>query len=422
MSYSKFNKTIILIFIGALVLRLLYVLLAVQLPIIRDSSLYDNLGITIARGDGFSNTFGDPTTQSPPLYPFILAIFYRLFGHSYLAVRIFQSLISASFCLLIYKIAKSLINEKIATWASILCALHPAFISYSGRILTEITAAFLLLMFVLLLHLGLNKGKLWFYVLSGIFLGLLILCRQDMLLLLVILPSSLVLIYRSEQKIFLRALTVTLIAVVTIFPWSLRNYVLFNEIIPVARGGGAILWHATHPAGFVEWQGTSEYEPAKSLIKDLDFTKEETHLYLNKILLKEGLRNIKLHPFIYMKSCTMHLGRFLIGSHSNSFVITKESFKEVINKKRFGVLILKAFLLITNSLLVFLSILGIFKLRKKFKHLFPALLPIFYVAFIHTIFFGTVRYQVQILALGLMFSAVGIESICRRVSTKRCKG
>jgi 4-amino-4-deoxy-L-arabinose transferase-like glycosyltransferase len=412
-------KGIFIIFIGALVLRLCYVVFFPQVIVAHDASDYDNLGRQIADGKGFSQLDGAPTAHRPPLYPFVLSIFYYLFGHNYLAVRIFQSFISASFCPLIYILAKQLLMDKrIAVCASALAAVYPAFISYSGLILTEIITGFLFLAMVYFLIIALQNNVPRFYILSGIFLGLLILCRQEMLLLVIVLPPALMIMHRNKQNIILRSLIVSIMSILVISPWTMRNYCQFKAFVPVATSTGTTFWKDTHPANFLEWEGTSEYEPVKSLLKGLDINKAESQIFLDKALLKEGFRNIISHPFIYARLCLEHLIRFCIGSHSDSFLITRDSFVNVIFRREFGVLLIKLLLLGINLFLLFLAGLGIFVSRPKIKGLFLILLPVLYVAGIHTVFFGTARYHVPVMPLILIFSAMGIKAIGERYYAK----
>jgi len=408
-SNIKPRNLLFLIFLAALILRLGYVIYLPQVPITTDAIDYDNLASQIADGKGFSHPDGSLTAHRPPLYPFTLAFFYYSFGHNYLIIRIFQAIIGAFCCILIYVITKQLIDHKIALRASVLSVLHPALIFYSGLILTETISGFLVLTALYFLVTALRKDALIFYILFGIFLGLLVLCRQEMLLLVVIFPLLLALAYRYKKKIGLYSLIAAIAAVLVIFPWTMRNHFRFKSVVPVATGTGSTFWKDSHPARFLEWDNLSEYEPVKSLVKDLDLNKAESHIFLDKALFKEGLRNVSQHPFIYMRLCAEHLGRFLIGSYSSAFYMTRDSFAGVISKKEFGVLAVKILLLIISLFLLALAGVGMFVSRAKLKTLLPVLLPIFYVAGIHTIFFGEVRYQVPIMPLILIFSAAGIN-------------
>ncbi len=412
------GKIVSIIFIIALLLRLGYVIFFPQISVTHDAADYDNLGRQITDGKGFSQPDGSLTAHRPPLYPFILSIFYYLFGHSYLAIRIFQSFISAFFCFLVYIIAAQLTDKRIAAGASLFTALYPAFISYSGLILTEIIAGFLILMMIYFLITALQKDMLKFYIFSGIFLGLLILCRQEMLLLTAIIPFALIITYRSRQKMVLYSLIVAVTAVLIISPWTIRNYHQFKAVIPVATGTGTTFWKDSHPANLLEWDRTSEYEPVKSLVKTMDVEKARSQIFLDRVLMKEGLNNIKSHPFVYIRLCSEHLFRFLVGSHSDSFLVTRGSFADTISRGKFGIVVIKLFLLGINFFLLFLAIFGAIVRRARLGDLVFILIPILYVAAIHTIFFGTVRYQIPVMPFILIFSVIGIMEIKKHCHEK----
>src|SRR5262249_193827 len=88
------------------------------------------IGAAIASGHGFSNPFGPstgPTAWEPPLYPYLIAAVFKVFGiysrASAFVLLAINSIFSALTCISIFQIARRIFSEKVAVgsaWAWIL--------------------------------------------------------------------------------------------------------------------------------------------------------------------------------------------------------------------------------------------------------------------------------------------------------------
>ena len=93
---------------------------------------------SIIHHQGFSSPFFDlsgPTALLPPLYPYILAGIFKLFGlystKSALAILTFNGLCSALTCIPIYLAARLSVNSRLAAFAAWGWAIYPFSIYYS---------------------------------------------------------------------------------------------------------------------------------------------------------------------------------------------------------------------------------------------------------------------------------------------------
>ena len=110
------------------------------------------IGRSLAQGQGFSNPFSDttgPTAWEPPLYPFLIAGVFKLFGiythASALVLLSINSLFSALTCIPIFLIAKRCFGEKLAVWTAWLWAVMPSVMYWCTRWVWETSLAALLL-------------------------------------------------------------------------------------------------------------------------------------------------------------------------------------------------------------------------------------------------------------------------------------
>ena len=98
------------------------------------------IGRSLAQGQGFSNPFSGitgPTAWEPPLYPFLIAGVFKLFGiythASALVLLTINSLFSALTCIPIFLIAKRCFDEKLAIWTAWLWAVMPSVMYWCTR-------------------------------------------------------------------------------------------------------------------------------------------------------------------------------------------------------------------------------------------------------------------------------------------------
>jgi len=143
------------LFLLALFLRLIY------LGEIRDSPFFENLILDplaydtwaqqISRGDWV----GSKIFYQSPLYPYFLAIIYRLFGHNLFTVRVIQFIIGSLNCILIYLIGKKAFSPRVGLLAALMAIFYNAYIFYEG----DISKTFLSVCMIDLTLLTLNVAK-----------------------------------------------------------------------------------------------------------------------------------------------------------------------------------------------------------------------------------------------------------------------
>src|ERR1700690_1452334 len=121
------------------------------------------IGRSLAQGQGFSNPFNEttgPTAWEPPLYPFLIAGVFRMFGvysrASALVLLSLNSVFSALTCIPIFLIAKRCFNERVAVWSAWTWALLPSVIFWCTRWVWETSLAALLLAIIFWLALGME--------------------------------------------------------------------------------------------------------------------------------------------------------------------------------------------------------------------------------------------------------------------------
>jgi hypothetical protein len=124
--------------------------------------------------------------------------------------------------------------------------------TFPSYILTETLFSFLLLAFVLAAVLWLDKKTQRFAVGAGACLGLAILCRANLLPLVLILPALVLMptpaSLRLDNSIRLKGLLAMMVTSSLILaPWCIRNSLMYGRPMLVTNAGGELFWRGNTP-------------------------------------------------------------------------------------------------------------------------------------------------------------------------------
>ena len=206
------------------------------------------IGSALASGQGFSwpeksSYVADDairkTAWEAPVYPLIFAAAFKLFGiysrSSALVLIVFQIVLSAICCLLLFSLGKRLYNEWVGLIGSVIYALYPAGIHFGiQKVQTTCLIVVLLLLFILQVYELANTPTIVKCVLSGTTLGVAVLTDPTLI---VFFTSALVwLFFRGQggcRSRMTNAILILLVAAATNVPWQVRNYYAFGEFFLV---------------------------------------------------------------------------------------------------------------------------------------------------------------------------------------------
>lgn len=418
MDYRELLKNRILpIFLVALVLRLGYIFLVPQAPPVGDALDYDAIAVNMATGHGFSLNPDVPTPKRPPGLPFMLALVYSVFGHSYTAARSLMALLGALTCLLAFRTAEKLFGERAATVVGWILALYPVFIVHSGLLLTETPFTFFLAGTVLFWVYGASRGNAWDFAISGLFLGLATLTRPVTLVFPGVLLGILLLANRALLGKWLLFLAVFL---AVLAPWSARNYRLWGTLKPCSVGTGYGFYLTGNMAAGLSWEESF----AKYLEKFVQHPEPKVFtpgnspaLDLERELQAEGGAMIKAHPGMALKIALKRLLPFWLTSHSSVFGIDK-SLREYCAAREFLPIAGRLALLGFHALMLLLAAAGIVFTLRSWRETAPlfALLILFTG---HVAFDFVPRYHLPVIPYLFIFSAAGLLGLLERCPCKK---
>jgi hypothetical protein len=280
-----------LIFLVALIIRLIPVLLSRNLGIgLDDMFQYDMLARSILAGDGYrwyaqddlylvqnyipfdlTTVEYDPrgvlTSFRAPLYPAFLTIVYFFSGTSpdrFFTARLVQAILNALLVPMTYFASRQIFPNHLraAKWSAWAMALYPMMVIYPLSLATENLFFVLVLAFTLSLFKASGDGRLRWFFLSGLLIGLSALTRS------VILPISVIAAFWAwiALRNWKGAVTLFLTAIIVVLPWIARNSMLHGRLVGVESSLGYNLYVGYHP----ESTGTFQYGISLDLIPMLD--------------------------------------------------------------------------------------------------------------------------------------------------------
>lgn len=196
------------------------------------------LARSIALGQGFSSPTDLPTGPSawaPPVYPYILAGVFKLFGiytaASAFVILTFNSIFAALTCLTLFWIGKRIYNPSVGRATAWAWAVFPYAIYWPTRVVWETSLTAFLLSVALLLTLRMADEPHWRrWFLFGLLWGLILLTNTAVVSMMPV--GVLWLLYqRPRRSQFAAAALCVVIALLVATPWVVRNYRVFGKFV-----------------------------------------------------------------------------------------------------------------------------------------------------------------------------------------------
>ncbi len=256
--------------IGLLVLSLvprLYVGLAWSQEPVWDGHYYDFGARRIAAGFGYSDDVmiggqltWHPWCHYPVGYSGFLAFFYWIFGAGPKVGPIVNAVVGALTCLLIHRLALTVLSVRRARIAGVLCALHPGLIVYTALLMTEPLAGCGLLLAAWAIVRG-RKYPVLAAIVAGMIVGCSTLVRPPSILLA---PALFFLTTKNPRNVrapfpdsapqksfrlenilknqwasrLMTPVIATAVALLTVLPWTVRNCRVMDGCAFVSTNAG----------------------------------------------------------------------------------------------------------------------------------------------------------------------------------------
>jgi Flp pilus assembly protein TadD len=329
-----------LLFSVAFLVRLVYLVQIQAIPFTEhlslDASAYDRLARSIAGGDWL----GQKVFYQAPLYPYLLAIVYKVFGHHLNLVRLLQLTLGAVNCVVIYWAARRLFDRKAAFWSGWLMVGYGIFVFYEGAIGKDGISVFATDLTLLGLLWSIDRRVWYRWFLSGAAFGLSILTRGNLLVVAPLLVFWIVVVLRRESLRRIMGAAAAFIAGTALFvlPVTLRNYAVGNDFVLTTAQAGQNFYIGNNPraSGFFENPENIRLNPK---YEEEDFKAEALRRTgqadmkpseLSGYWFQEGVRFIRANPGsalkLLLRKTVMFWNHFEIPDNFNYYFTRQHAF------------------------------------------------------------------------------------------------
>jgi hypothetical protein len=395
-------------------------------PLLTDQLSYHALAARLVGGYGFSfdrdwypfTPADTPTAHWSFLYSLLVAGVYALLGVHPLAVRVVQAVLGGLLLpWMVYRLAKTMVRppiadskaeaEGVALLAALITAVYAYFVLYTVTVMTET-------LYIIAVLWSLERGlklthQIWarapmrsMLVLSlslGLSLGLATLLRQSLLPWVPVL--FLYLLWIAWRAGHVRAAVFTLgltglILVAFILPWTIRNYLAYNDFLLLNSNAGYAMYSAQHPMHGARF---SEFEAAP--IPEGWWGRTEPAL--DRALMRQGIQFILDDPGRYLRLCASRFRAFF------EFWPTPDTtlLHNIGRTASFGVFL---------PFMLYGLILALRRPRFASYNGLLLLFALFYTV-LHVLTWAMVRYRLPVDAALIPLAALAIRDLIQRVRT-----
>jgi 4-amino-4-deoxy-L-arabinose transferase-like glycosyltransferase len=246
-SYDEFRKIILPLLLAVLCIKLIFLYSVQDNPFVTHLSIDEQEHDRAAREILKKGLLQNDAFYFLPLYPYLLAAYYALFGFNTFGFKIIQSLSGALNVIVVYYLARTLFqNRRIALIASGLTFFYGVYYFYEALLMTTALSVFFVnLAFLLLLLTVRSSSRLkWFS--AGFIFGVSTLLRGNVILLLPFIFAWLV-YEQLKKRVAVHAIALWGLGIfLGIVPAAAHNAIVSHDFVLIAYQGGTNFYIGNH--------------------------------------------------------------------------------------------------------------------------------------------------------------------------------
>ena len=410
-----FARILVAISVFAFLIRVIHVLFTVSVPtaaqLVGDAAGYYAWASEISGG----NWYGDKTFYQAPLYPYFLAVLMKL-GLDVTGMRLVQALLGAVGTAALGLAARSKFGERTGILTAALYGFYPAGIYYDGIIQKAALASALLCLMLAAIGQLQEKWKLHSALLAGLFLGLLVLTRENALLWIPLIGLWMV-VATPNKSVKQRASLIAFYCAglaLSLLPVAARNASLGGEWSPTTFQAGPNFYIGNNLNSFgiyrplVPGHETPMYERADAqAIAEATTGRELSAREVSRFWMNQSLSEIKQAPsrwlMLMVQKSFMVINRFEVPDVESIVVYRAQSVPMTLASIwNFGVLFP-------------LAMLGLMCSLNQWRRLSLDYLLVSTMIAAIVFFFILGRYRFPLVPLLMPWAAFGVLELCRQV-------
>jgi 4-amino-4-deoxy-L-arabinose transferase-like glycosyltransferase len=405
-SDTKFLKSVLLVLLLAIALRLVWGTLIPVVPV-SDGDAYDIAARMLAEHGVYGWAPDRPSAYWPVGTSAIYAALYFVFGHSFTSIVVLNIALSSAIVGLTIWLGRIFFNDTIGLIAGGLMAIWPTEVAFVTILSSELPFTLLFLLgFVAWFSIRITN---WFVraVASGLAFGAATYVRPAAILLPIVLWLSALPNWRKLRERLPVLLLAIIVIGVTIAPWSIRNTKLFGHFVMLSTNGGVTLWIGNNPNSTGYYMDPYADPPAS--------TKGLNEYEQDKAFEQEALRYIFERPASFVARSMKKAVLIYIGE-TTAIHWNVEGLKQ-----RFGESVLFPLKLLTQSfwtVVLLLALAGLIIMLKEFGPVptltNPVVLTLAYFTAFYALFQAADRYHFPSHPFVALLAANAILFIAKR--------
>jgi 4-amino-4-deoxy-L-arabinose transferase-like glycosyltransferase len=212
-----------------------------------------------------------------PLYPYLLALIYRLFGHGYLTVYLLQLLLGLGVVAVVFDLTRRLFDLRAAVAAGLLAAAYRPFLFYEGQVEKTSVAVAMTAAWLWLSVKAIQRRRRGDALLAGAALGMACLTRGNLLAFVPFLPGLFLLAPAGPPDAGSRSGNRALAALAlagalgVVAPVALRNSLLGGELLLTTTQIGQNFYAGNNAANRDGQNGTPPWVRTAPEFEEEDF-------------------------------------------------------------------------------------------------------------------------------------------------------
>lgn len=296
----------IAIFCAALALRLLHLWQLRHSPffqmLLGDARGYDEWAQRIAAGEWI----GRDVFYQAPLYPYFLAVIYRVAGHSLMLVRVVQAVIGSCSCVLVAAAARRFFSDRAGLVAGLILAVYAPAIFFDGLIQKSVLDVLFVSLMLWLIAEITTQSRGWEWLALGLTVGGLSLSRENAAIFVLVLAGWALLRFGIRP-----AAVFALGVVLVLLPVTIRNSVIGGGFYITSSQFGTNLYIGNHAGTDGTYQslrygrGAPEYERQDATdLAELAVSRKLTPSQVSSFWTDKALAFVTSQPGAWLKVMT----------------------------------------------------------------------------------------------------------------------
>lgn len=397
MAVGSTFRVICALFLMSLLLRSLALWLMPETHL-SDNAVTAYLGAAslIRFGEGFFDA--SYPVFAPPLYAVLIAFAQMVLGGDEVPIKIVQVIVDSATTVTLFFLMRELVDARVALLSGATYAMFPYAIYATTYIGSETFFTFFLSIFVWLFTLAIKYQKLSCWMFAGLALGVATMTRGTTQFFplfagLLLLKSREGKLSRDLSHYFLFCFCFALI----ISPWTIRNYLVLHEFVPVATGASVFLQGSAERFLTIEgkkreWPEWFEQLRANGIIQP---SPGSSPVQWDRFQLRAGIESYRYQ----LVNDPWGLARFILVKFARIWYATESG-------RNHGVI------LASNIVLYLLAAGGIVILQvRKNPHAWILTFVVGYIVLLHWISLPLFRYLVPVMPYIIGLAAVALLTL-----------